>query len=266
MLGTVASLAGAAVSAYGAAKMNERNIASQQNENAIMRSREDSAYQRAVWDARQAGLSPLAVLGTGGASSQPAVAPLQTENSLGQGVSTFLQSENNHAIVAYNNAMASKAIEETKGQAINNSFASADYEARIQKLLDEAENIRAKTDTERKFQQEYIERLQAELEGLRLANSAKSQDIAFKIHDAKIFDRYGLPYSSGANLNFKFGDKYALGVLAGNGIVNAVSDAKIADKVNKIADKVNEGAKSYQDSAYNRAKSHAASRAKRSRR
>ena len=234
-LSSALSVGAGLISAAGAQKMNEQNVSFQQRENEITRAREDSAYQRAVSDARKAGLSPLAVLGTGGASSQALTAPQVSENPNAQGVSTFLQSENNHAIVAYNNAQASKAIEETRGQAISNAFAEQDYSNRILKLIEETNKIKVDTEREREFLREYRQRLAEELKGVQLSNSAKSQDIAFKAHDAEIFKKYGLPYSTNLSTSLRFGDKYALGFLAGNKIVDVASNAKVADKVKEGA-------------------------------
>lgn len=55
--------------------VNQRNFDYQVSENALTRQREDTAIQRQVADAESAGLSPLAVAGTGGASSSVVSAP-----------------------------------------------------------------------------------------------------------------------------------------------------------------------------------------------
>lgn len=55
--------------------VNQRNFDYQVSQNALTRQREDTAIQRQVADAEAAGLSPLAVAGSGGASSSVVSAP-----------------------------------------------------------------------------------------------------------------------------------------------------------------------------------------------
>ena len=54
---------------------NERNFNYTVSQNALTRQREDTAIQRQVADAKAAGLSPLAVAGSGGSSSSVVSAP-----------------------------------------------------------------------------------------------------------------------------------------------------------------------------------------------
>lgn len=173
MLSAAANIAASAISAYSAYATNQQNIAAQQRENAITRSREDSAYQRAVRDARAAGLSPLAVVGTSGASAIGQPAPMATRSPASEGVQAFLNSAAVRSQIGLNNAQSSKVAEETKGQSITNAFLGADYQARILKLLHESDNIRVTTEREREFLREYRSRLTAELEGMKLTNTGK---------------------------------------------------------------------------------------------
>ena len=55
--------------------VNERNFNYQVSQNALTRQREDNAIQRQVADAESAGLSPLAVAGSGGSSSSVVSSP-----------------------------------------------------------------------------------------------------------------------------------------------------------------------------------------------
>lgn len=55
--------------------VNDRNFNYQVSQNALTRQREDNAIQRQVADAESAGISPLAVAGSGGASSSVVSAP-----------------------------------------------------------------------------------------------------------------------------------------------------------------------------------------------
>lgn len=55
--------------------VNERNFDYQVSQNSLTRQREDTAIQRQVADAESAGLSPLAVVGSGGASSSVVSSP-----------------------------------------------------------------------------------------------------------------------------------------------------------------------------------------------
>lgn len=162
--------AGTAVSAISSARQAKKNRESQERENAITRSREDNAYQRAVSDARSAGLSPLSVAGTGGASSQALTAPQMETDIAGRAISSgsqvFQDILNQRSVdgqIAMNNAQIAKLVEETRGQSISNAYSSADYQARILKLLSEVDNINTDTSKQQIFKEQYRERLQQEL-------------------------------------------------------------------------------------------------------
>lgn len=171
MFGTIA---GSIVSALSAHHINQQNVDFQKNVNDLQVSREDSAYQRAVRDARAAGLSPLAVLGSGGASSQPLTAPQLSQNPAQRGIETFNALRATQSQIEYNNALTAKTKEDTVGQSISNANSQASYDAKLLKLYEEISNIKVTTEREREFLREYRERLSEELKGLRLGNEGKS--------------------------------------------------------------------------------------------
>lgn len=173
-------LVGAGVNAYTAASINAANVQAQKRENQIARQREDTAYTRAVIDAKRAGISPLAVSGTSGFSAQSMPAPQVSENPVSRGLETFNQLRLSDSQLAYNNALSAKTVEETKGQAISNSNAQAQYSAKLIKLLEESSKIHTETSREAEFLREYRHRLQEELKGLRLGNEAQAVDTLIK--------------------------------------------------------------------------------------
>lgn len=206
--GQVASSVVNGATAYA---INQENINYQKKVNALQMSREDNAYQRAVKDAQRAGLSPLAVIGSGGASAQPLTAPQLSHNPVSEGLQTFnsmrgldSQIETNRSVSSYNNAMSSKVKAETVGQSISNANLQAEYNSKLLKLLEEASKINTENAREREFLREYRDRLASELKGQNLSNSAKQQDINIKASSSAWNDSVGLPadtsHSSGDNL------------------------------------------------------------------
>lgn len=170
----VGNVASSLISAVSAEQINRQNIGYQQKYNKMQMEREDNAYQRAVLDAQRAGLSPLAVLGTGGAQSQPLTAPQVTQNPAQRGLETFNAMRATQSQIEYNNALTSKTQEDTVGQSISNANSQASYNAKLLKLYEEANNIRVQTFREREFLNEYKQRLLEELKGLKLANEGKA--------------------------------------------------------------------------------------------
>lgn len=172
----VGNVASSLISAVSAEQINRQNIGYQQKYNKMQMEREDNAYQRAVLDAQRAGLSPLAVLGTGGAQSQPLTAPQVSQNPAQRGLETFNTMRATQSQIEYNNALTSKTQEDTVGQSISNANSQASYNAKLLKLYEEANNIRVQTFREREFLNEYKQRLLEELKGLKLANEGKAVD------------------------------------------------------------------------------------------
>lgn len=170
----IGSAVGGFANAVSAESINSKNIAFQERENAITRQREDTAYERAVSDARKAGLSPLAVVGTGGASSQVLSAPQVSHNPLQSGLDTFNAMRANQSQIDYNNALTGKTIEEAKGQSINNASANARYMQQLAHLLEQTNNLKVTTSREKVFLEKYRERLLEELKGLTLGNEGKA--------------------------------------------------------------------------------------------
>lgn len=170
----VGTVAGSLISAVSAEQINRQNIGYQQKVNKLQMEREDNAYQRAVRDAQRAGLSPLAVAGTGGASAQPLTAPQVSQNPAQRGLETFNSMRATQSQIDYNNALTSKTQMDTVGQSIANANSQASYDAKLLKLYEEANNIRVNSYREREFLREYRERLTQELKGLHLANEGKA--------------------------------------------------------------------------------------------
>lgn len=159
-----AAALGAGISAVTSWALNKHNEKAQKRENEIARSREDNAYQRAVSDARRAGLSPLVVSQNGGADAQSMTAPQYSENPVQSGInagSSLLQSMANNRLV---NAQASKMVEETRGLSINNAFARADWLARLQKLFADTQNVRVNTQKERIYKDNLLRLMNAEIQ------------------------------------------------------------------------------------------------------
>ena len=170
----IGNVAGSFISAVSAEKINQENINYQKKVNAMQMTREDNAYQRAVRDAQRAGLSPLAVLGTGGAANQPLTAPQISQNPAQRGIETFNAFRATQSQIAYNNALTAKTNEDTVGQSIANANSQAQYTGHLLKLYEEVSNIKTTTEREREFLREYRDRLTEELKGLRLANEGKA--------------------------------------------------------------------------------------------
>lgn len=170
----IGNIAGSFISAVSAERINQENINYQKRANALQMTREDNAYQRAVRDAQRAGLSPLAVLGTSGAQSQPLAAPQVSQNSAQRGLETFNALRATQSQIAYNNALTAKTNEDTVGQTIANANSQASYTGKLLKLYEEVSNIKTTTEREREFLREYRDRLTEELKGLRLGNEGKA--------------------------------------------------------------------------------------------
>lgn len=151
------NIAAAGVSALASYAMNERNIKMQQRENDLTRQREDNAYQRAVRDARDAGLSPLAVVPNGGASAQSLTAPQQMENPVSSGISAYekvkalqiqdessrKQSELIDSQVGLNNAQASVADADFQRKLVENSYVASKELLEVQKAREEVGKLKA---------------------------------------------------------------------------------------------------------------------------
>lgn len=73
VLGAGTSILGNIINAYTQNKINQQNLAYAEQQTAITREREDNALQRKVADAKAAGLSPLAALGSTGAQASNAL-------------------------------------------------------------------------------------------------------------------------------------------------------------------------------------------------
>lgn len=170
----VGAAIGGVANAMSAESINSKNIAFQTRENAITRQREDNAYVRAVSDARKAGLSPLAVLGTSGAASQALSAPQVSHNPLQSGLETFSALRANQSQIDYNNALTGKTVEEAKGQAINNASANARYMEQLAHLYAQTNSLKVTTAREKIFIEDYRKRLIQELKGLTLGNEGKA--------------------------------------------------------------------------------------------
>ena len=250
----IGTLGASIVNGATAYAINNENINYQKKANALQMSREDNAYQRAVKDAQRAGLSPLAVIGSGGASAQPLTAPQLSHNPIGEGLQTFnslrgldSQIETNRSVSSYNNAMSSKVHAETVGQSISNANLQAEYNSKLLKLLEEASRINTENAREREFMREYRQRLTAELKGQNISNSAKQQDINIKSSSADWNESVGLPadtsHSSGDNL-------ISLGRWIGKNLADSSNNAqekKLHDDI-KYQDYIKEY-KSFYDSA-----------------
>lgn len=225
----VAGVANAAM-AYS---QNEKNIAFQQRENDLTRLREDSAYQRAVGDARSAGLSPLAVVGTAGSSSQALTAPQVGSNPVQAGLESFSALRQSNSQVAYNNALTAKTVEDTKGQSISNANLQAEYNANILKLLEESSKINVESAREREFLREYRERLTAELRGSLLQNEGKALNNAITISSKAFNEKLGfnpaLSWSASASSPIGFGLNMG----------KSLSEQSEIKKNNALADKTN---------------------------
>lgn len=230
------NIAGSFISAVSAERINQENINYQKKANALQMAREDNAYQRAVRDAQRAGLSPLAVLGTSGAQSQPLTAPQVSQNPAQRGLETFNALRATQSQIAYNNALTAKTNEDTVGQSIANANSQAQYTGHLLKLYEEVSNIKTTTEREREFLREYRARLAEELKGLRLANEGKAVSNLTASESKAYNDSLGLnPQASwSASASTPIGYGMAVG--------KTFAEQKSRDSNNALADKANKEA------------------------
>ena len=232
----VGNIAGSFISAVSAERINQENINFQKQANALQMTREDNAYQRAVRDAQRAGLSPLAVLGTGGASSQPLTAPQLSQNPAQSGLETFNALRATQSQIAYNNALTAKVNEDTVGQSISNANSQAQYNGHLLKLYEEISNIKANTEREREFLREYRQRLTEELKGLRLGNEGKAV-ANLTASDSKAYND-----SLGLNPQTSWSASASTPLGYGISVGKSLAEQKARDSNNAFIDKANKEA------------------------
>lgn len=232
----VGNIAGSFISAISAERINQENINYQKKVNAMQMTREDNAYQRSVRDAQRAGLSPLAVVGTGGAQSQPLTAPQISQNPAQRGLETFNALRATQSQIEYNNALTSKTNEDTVGQAISNANSQAKYTGNLLKLYEEVSNINAVTSREREFLREYRTRLAEELKGLRLANEGKAVANLTASESKKYND------SLGVNPQASWSASASTPIGYGMSVGKTLAEQKARDANNALADKSNKEA------------------------
>lgn len=169
-------IAAGLVSAYGAMLNNAYNREAQQRENNITRMREDNAYQRAVRDAKLAGLSPLVASQNGGASAQALTAPQNTQNpidSLVAGSSTASQISARNSQIDLNNSQSSKLAAETRGQEISNAFAMTEHAQALLKERYEIAHLEVTNERERIYKNNMLRLLDAQIKEMT-ANASLS--------------------------------------------------------------------------------------------
>ena len=230
------NIAGSFISAVSAERINQENINYQKQANALQMTREDNAYQRAVRDAQRAGLSPLAVLGTGGAQSQPLTAPQLSQNPVQRGLETFNALRATQSQIAYNNALTAKTNEDTVGQSISNANSQASYTGKLLKLYEEVSNIRANTEREREFFREYRQRLSEELKGLRLGNESKAIQNLTASESKKYNDALGL------NPQTSWSASATTPIGYGMSVGKTLAEQNARDSNNALKDKANKDA------------------------
>lgn len=232
-MGDVGNIAGSFISAVSAERINQENINYQKQANALQMTREDNAYQRAVRDAQRAGLSPLAVLGTAGAQSQPLTAPQLSQNPAQRGLETFNALRASQSQIEYNNALTAKTNEDTVGQSIANANSQAQYTGHLLKLYEEVSNIKTTTEREREFLREYRDRLTEELKGLRLGNEGKAVANLTASESKAYNDALGL------NPQASWSASATTPIGYGMSVGKTLAEQKARDSNNALADKAN---------------------------
>lgn len=229
----VGNVASSLISAVSAEQINRENIGYQKKYNAMQMEREDNAYQRAVLDAQRAGLSPLAVLGTGGASSQPLTAPQVSQNPAQRGLETFNAMRATQSQVDYNNALTTKTKEDTIGQSIANANSQASYNAKLLHLYEQANKIRVESYREREFLREYRSRLAEELKGLTLGNESKA------ISNLSASESKAYNDSLGVNPQASWSASASAPIGYGMVVGKSLAEQKARDSNNALRDKAN---------------------------
>lgn len=175
-------------------RSQKQALAYQKKLNAIQMQREDSAYQRAVADARKAGLSPLAVSGTSGASAgslNAGSAPmLEPGNALSVAADPLeyrlaREQQDNNNVVAQstadkNRADAFSAQQDAQRKIVENRYTEQDMQSRIaerlantQKIVAEYENLLKDKDLKEDQRKKYM----AEIDVLKQQVEKYKQDI-----------------------------------------------------------------------------------------
>lgn len=176
-------------------RSQKETLAYQKKLNAIQMQREDSAYQRAVADARKAGLSPLAVSGTSGAAagalnagSAPMLEPGNALSVASDPLEYRLareQQDNNNVVAQStadkNSADASSAQQDAQRKIVENRYVEQDVQSRLaerlvntQKSVAEYENLLKDKDLKEQQRKKYI----AEVSNLNEQLNKIKQDIS----------------------------------------------------------------------------------------
>lgn len=188
-------------------KSQANSLAYQKQLNKLQMQREDTAYQRAVSDAMQAGLSPLAVSGTSGAASGALTAGNAPQFALGGSASANLEIDSRRlrmeesAVLssnAKNAAETSKANAEAEAQMTANKYQEAQILNDLKQQSANLDNTLADTSlkgasrekilNEKKYVQQQIAESEARVKQIQ-------QDITFRAQDKWRFDNAGLPFT-----------------------------------------------------------------------
>lgn len=144
--------------------------------NAKVMAREDTAYQRAVRDAQQAGLSPLAVSGTSGASAAPlsaSPAP-QLSNSLASLPSSLVDAMTVRNQSSLTTAQVDKLNSETQGQNISNAYSEVSIISRLLKELQDLKTSKLDEAIKQQISDTLSEKIQAEIAQMNASANASN--------------------------------------------------------------------------------------------
>lgn len=220
----VGALAGAAVSGATNALIAHSNMSAQARENRITRSREDNAYQRAVADAQRAGLSPLAVVGTDGASAQSMTAPSMDSDIVSKGIGSFTALRQNQSQLDLNNAQIANINSETVSRNIENSFKASEHLLGLSKMYEEIAHMQITNQRDKIYRDNLLRLLNSQIANFNSQaglNNAKASEQVRATASAKLSSKYnllhGLPSDTTHSLSHAgiFGSGASLYNLAG---------------------------------------------------
>lgn len=173
ILGSAAAGIGTSVFNY----LSQRETVDYQKKlNAKIMAREDSAYQRAVRDAQQAGLSPLVVTGTSGASAAPmsaAPAP-ELSNSLAGLPSSLVDAMTVRNQSSLTTAQIDKLNAETQGQNITNAYSEVSIISKLLKELQDLKNAKLDGSVKQTISDTLSEKITAEIAQMNASAGAST--------------------------------------------------------------------------------------------